>query len=117
MLVTGGTKYTDTGKVFDILTDLDKEFKRLVVVHGDAKGADTFAHDVCKAVGIEQVRIPANWTRFHRAAGPIRNGLMLDLFPTLDLVIAFPGGNGTKNMVELATKREIQVIQAVDYFK
>jgi hypothetical protein len=82
----------------------------MVVIHGDADGADTLAYDVCKEVGIEQCRIPACWNKYQRAAGPIRNRLMLDLFPTLDLVMAFPGGVGTANMKEQAGQRDIPVI-------
>lgn len=115
--MTGGRDYKDVGTVFDILTNLDAEFDRMIVIHGDANGADTLAYDVCKEVGIEQVRIPAAWEKFHKGAGPVRNRLMLDLFPDLDLVIAFPGGTGTVNMMEQADKREIHVIKATDYFK
>jgi len=90
---------------------LDTEYDHLVVVHGDAPGADTTANKVCKEVGIDQVKIPANWTKYNRAAGPIRNQLMIDLL-VVDLVLAFPGGDGTANMCEQAEKREIPVIQS-----
>lgn len=52
--------------------------------------------------------VPANWDVFDRRAGPVRNSWMLDLKP--DLVIAFPGGRGTQNMVEQAKKRGIKVM-------
>ena len=59
VLVTGGRDYTDIGTVFDCLTKLNNQFEILIIVHGDAKGADTLAYEVCKEVGIEQVRVPA----------------------------------------------------------
>ena len=114
VLVTGGRDFTDVGTVFDCLTKLNEQFDRLVVIHGDAAGADTCAYDVCREVGIEQVRIPSSWNKYGRAAGPIRNTLMLDLFPTLDLVIAFPGGTGTADMCKQAGKKEIPIIKPQD---
>jgi hypothetical protein len=110
VLVTGGRDYTDIGTVFDCMTKLNSQFARLIVIHGDAVGADTLAYTVCEEVGIEQVRIPAAWNKYKKAAGPIRNKLMLDLFPTLDLIIAFPGGTGTENMKQQSIKRGIPVL-------
>ncbi len=114
VLITGGRDYADVGAVFDCLARLNSQFGRLVVIHGDADGADTLAYKVCKELGIEQVRVPATWTKYQRAAGPIRNQLMLDLFPNLDMVLAFPGGTGTNDMKERARARELPVIDSVD---
>jgi hypothetical protein len=110
--VTGGRKYTDTTAVFDCLVKLDAEFERMVVIHGDATGTDSLAYEVCKQVGIEQVRIPASWNKYNRAAGPIRNRLMLDLFPNIDLVLVFPGGTGTSDMKAAALARDIAVVES-----
>jgi len=55
---------------------------------------------------------PANWDRDGKAAGPIRNKLMLDMHPGIRLVVAFSGGRGTRNMVEQASKRGIQIKEA-----
>lgn len=114
VLVTGGRDYTDVGTVFDCLTKLDAQFERMIVIHGDAAGADTLAYDVCKQAGIEQVRVPATWKKYTKAAGPIRNKLMLDLFPTTDLIMAFPGGTGTANMKTHAEKLGIPVMTPED---
>jgi hypothetical protein len=114
VLVTGGRDYDDIGVAFDCLTRLNSQFERLVVIHGDADGADTLAYKVCKQVGIEQVRVPAAWNRYQRASGPIRNQLMLDLFPNIDMVLAFPGGTGTADMKERADKNGIPVIESTD---
>jgi hypothetical protein len=51
---------------------------------------------------------PADWVRHGRAAGPVRNTRMLnDGEP--DLVIAFPGGHGTADMVKQARAAGIEV--------
>ena len=114
VLVTGGRGYNDVGTVFDCLTKLNAQFERLVVIHGAAKGADSLAGEVCAEAGIEFVTVPAAWKKYNRAAGPIRNQLMLDLFPKLDMVLAFPGGDGTADMMSQAKKRNIPVIESQD---
>lgn len=113
VLVTGGRDYTDMGTVFDCLTKLDEQFERMIIVHGAADGADSLAYDVCQEVGIEQCCLPACWNKYIRAAGPIRNKLMLDLF-NVDLVLAFPGDVGTANMKEQAAKQEIPILEPED---
>lgn len=114
VLVTGGREYADVGCVFDCLTKLDEQFERLIIVHGDADGADTLANTVCKELGIEQIRIPAAWNKYQKAAGPIRNQLMLDVITDIDLILAFPGGVGTDDMKSKGSKKEIPIITPED---
>lgn len=113
VLVTGGRDYNDVGTVFDCLVKLNAQFERMLVVHGDAAGADSLAYDVCKEIGIEQVRVPAAWKKYFKGAGPIRNQLMLDLFD-IDLVMAFPGGVGTADMCAKADRKGIPVLTSKD---
>ena len=58
------------------------------------------------------VGVPANWVKYGRAAGPIRNRRMLELVPP-DLVVAFhddlESSRGTKDMVIAARQAEIPV--------
>lgn len=51
----------------------------------------------------------AQWERFGKAAGPIRNTRMLQWKPTL--VAAFDGGIGTEDMVRKALDAGIEVIR------
>jgi len=83
----------------------------LVVIHGAARGADTYVANWCTLNGVEQWTFPANWTRFGGAAGPIRNARMLDvgLHFGIERVIAFPGGWGTADMVRRATEAGVRV--------
>jgi hypothetical protein len=53
---------------------------------------------------------PADWTRHGKAAGPKRNQLMLDKEKP-DLVIAFPGGKGTADMVARAKAQGFKVME------
>ena len=81
-----------------------------LVVHGGARGADRLAGRWAFARGIIARVFPADWSRHGKAAGMIRNRAMLeDGRP--DVVVAFPGGRGTANMVALALKRSVPVLR------
>lgn len=45
---------------------------------------------------------------YNAAAGPMRNAAMLAKYKP-HRVVAFPGGDGTKNMIELAEREGVEV--------
>ena len=116
VLVTGGRDYDDLEAVFDAIAMLHSVNEIEILVHGDARGADSLADKVADKLGIQRVKVPANWTKLKRGAGPIRNKLMLDLFE-IDVVLAFPGDVGTANMKKQARDRDIDVIEALDLIR
>lgn len=81
-----------------------------MLVHGGATGADDWAARFAEARGITTAGFPARWDEQGRAAGPIRNRRMLDVAEP-HLVVAFPGGRGTANMVAQARARGVEVRQ------
>jgi hypothetical protein len=58
--------------------------------------------------GVKCVSVYAAWHDYGKAAGPIRNKRMLTDFAP-DIVVAFPGGKGTADMVRQAKEREVEV--------
>jgi hypothetical protein len=83
-----------------------------VLIEGDAKGADKLAGRWAEDNGVPRLTFPADWDTHGKAAGSIRNQQMLDEGkPTL--VIAFPGGRGTKDMVRRAKKAGLPVYEVV----
>ena len=81
----------------------------LVIIHGDEKnGADNWASKWATDNDVKQIPFPADWKTHGKAGGPIRNKQMLvDGQP--NLMLATPGGKGTKNMVEQAQKFNVPV--------
>lgn len=77
------------------------------VITGGAKGVDTIAHDYAFRMFCDTKVINADWDKHGRAAGPIRNGLMLN---EGDVLIALWDGKsrGTKNCIEQAMRRKIE---------
>lgn len=106
VIVTGDRYYKN---VTAITNSLEAMREDLCVVHGACpSGADAIAERVCKEYMIPYHGYPAQWHRYHNGAGPIRNTLMLDLYPNAE-IIAFHDhleiSRGTKNMIEQATER------------
>lgn len=107
VLVCGGRDFTDRQDAFRVLDTF--ESPALVIV-GGARGADMIAAEWAKMRGYARVIFPANWTGELKAAGYRRNVRMLEIGQP-DLVIAFPGGKGTANMVSLARRAGISVVE------
>ena len=112
ILICGGVSFSDE-ELFNKTLDemIDKE--NTILVSGHAKGADTFAELYAEKYGIDIKIFPPEWSKYGRAAGPIRNKQMLDYISEADenLVIAFWNGQskGTKHTVETANKMGIEV--------
>lgn len=80
------------------------------VIHGAATGADSLAHEWAGDRMIWRLGYPANWKKHGLSAGPRRNQWMLDNEKP-DLVVAFPGGDGTADMVRRAKGAGVKVIE------
>lgn len=88
-----------------VLEDADID----VVRTGGAAGVDATVHAHVRDVWERHV-IPANWEHHGKAAGPRRNQAMLDAGGVV-LVVAWPGGVGTADMVDRATRAKVRVHQ------
>lgn len=111
IIVTGSRRYTDRNHVFTTLDAIRAEMGELWVFQGDQEGADALALEWARSRFQAYGGLPANWPKFGKPAGPIRNGDMLNLFQP-DLVVAFPGGTGTDNMVKKAKAAGVPVHDA-----
>jgi hypothetical protein len=99
---------------------IERELRKLptdtLIIHGAARGADTLGKFVAEKIGLKVINdgkgFPADWKRYGRAAGPIRNQQMIDEGKP-DMVLAFHDNIsesvGTKDMVTRARKARIEV--------
>lgn len=112
VLVCGGRDFSDRRALYARMEELyaahGKRFSTLI--DGGADGADTLAWEWAGSRGLSTERYRADWEKHGRAAGPIRNKRMLDEGKP-DLVVAFPGGRGTANMVKQAKAAGVKVIE------
>jgi YspA, cpYpsA-related SLOG family len=154
VLVTGGRNYADGPRVHAELNRLYLEVAchwlwttgpvdTLVVTHGAARGADSFAdswaadlesrnNEPDRPFAVQNDPCPADWSGpcqatcppNHRrpaghggsycpAAGVYRNAAMLDgpIGHLPNLCLAFPGGNGTADMVRRAARAGVPIRQ------
>jgi hypothetical protein len=105
VLVTGDRKWSDFGAIRDFL----ESQQATLVVHGGATGADELASLAAQALGIECRVHEADWKRFGRKAGPIRNKDMFNIEQP-HIVGAFhdrlPESRGTLDMVKYAKSKK-----------
>jgi predicted Rossmann-fold nucleotide-binding protein len=110
VLVCGGRDFNDDERVFAVLSSYDHDYHFTRLIQGGAPGADSAAARWADIGGIVVMCFKPNWKKHSKAAGPIRNARMIEEGKP-DLVIAFPGGRGTANMVAQARAAGIEVIE------
>lgn len=109
VLVCGGRDYAGESYAFARLDSIHGKTPIKIVIEGGASGADAIARKWARSRGVLVATVPALWDRRGRGAGPQRNAGMLLLGP--DLVLAFPGGRGTANMVQQAKDAGVWVVE------
>jgi len=129
ILICGSRTWTDKKAILDKLLSVEASYDSYIktVIHGGARGADTLAGIATKEMcgykadaNHTQAQVddntpavlvfPANWNKYGRAAGAIRNQQMLTEGRP-DLVLAFwdQKSRGTKHMIELAKRAGVPV--------
>lgn len=110
VLVCGGRDYSDRQTVFDYLDGLHLLHTITLLIHGGARGADWLAGQWGQDRSVPVTVFAADWFNHGKAAGPLRNAKMLAEGKP-DLVVAFPGGRGTTDMVRKANAAGVRVVQ------
>ena len=94
--------------MFKVLDDIQYTSYISLIISGGARGADQLAIEWAKINGVSHNVYPADWYKYGRSAGYIRNSYMLNEGQP-DLVVAFRGGFGTKNMVDISRRKGVEV--------
>ncbi len=111
VIVTGGRDYQKRSRVYATLDAARPD----LVIEGGATGADQLARDWADERGVHRATVPALWKKFDRAAGPMRNTVMVEILKAFSgsgrecVVYAFPGGRGTASCVSIATDAGLYV--------
>lgn len=98
--VTGGRDFTDRKSVYDNLDRLNKEKPIRLLIEGEARGLDTLAKEWAISRKIPYAACSADWSK-GKKAGLLRNTYMLETYNP-DLLLVFPGNEGTKHCYEEA---------------
>lgn len=100
-IIAGSRDFTCYEEVLGIVAD--SGFKITQVVSGDARGVDKIGVQIAQDYSIPFVRFPADWDRYGKKAGAIRNREMAE---NADALVAIWNGfsPGTKNMIDIANR-------------
>ena len=108
VLVCGGREFSDLKWLTKELDQVHQENSIKMIVHGNARGADKLSGIWAAWNKVQCCPVPAEWSRYGKRAGGIRNQKMLGY--GIDLVLAFPGGSGTRDMIKRARKHGVKVV-------
>ena len=110
--IIGSRTYPDLEKVREYVRKLSQDD---IIISGGAKGVDETAEDEARKLGMEVISIPAEWNKYGRRAGLMRNDLIVAM---ADLVVAFWDGvsRGTKYTIDKAKEKNVitQVFNVVN---
>lgn len=122
LLVFGGRRFTDRKAIYNgiaealewVSTDVITTWMPpdgTVIIHGDCPtGVDSIVDDWAIVHWTRVERYPAEWEKYGKAAGPIRNQRMIDEGKP-DKGLGFPGGAGTADMARRLRKAGIPLIE------
>lgn len=89
---------------------LKDKLPQVIVISGHARGADSLGEKWASEMGLTCEIYPANWNKYGKSAGYIRNKQMAEVG---DALIAFKiqgiQSKGTDNMISLAEKKGIPI--------
>ena len=115
VIVAGSRDFSDYDLLSDILNSIVDAYigSDLTIISGTARGADSLGEHFASEKGLKLMRFPAQWEKYGKRAGYLRNEEMLR-YASADqaeaLLVAFWDGEskGTKHMISLASKAKIQ---------
>jgi hypothetical protein len=117
VIVTGDREWADPDCIYLVLSQYAPG---TILIHGDAAGADTVAHQYARSLGLIETRVP--YPRFGgRAGGPIRNRVMLMMLLglrdhggyTIRVEAFHPdlrASKGTRDMIAQALEADVPVM-------
>lgn len=109
ILICGAREWINFDKIKKVLLEYPQS-RETIIIHGDWKGADKIAGYLAKQLNMTVEAYPANWDKYGKAAGPIRNQQMLDEGKP-EMCYAFheciEKSRGTKDMVSRCEKAGI----------
>ena len=106
IIVAGSRYFSNKEWLYSVLDDYLKSVDDNVeIVSGHCRGADMLGEQYAKDHGIPLILFPANWSKYGKRAGYIRNNQMAKYASEKNgVLIAFPIGEarGTKMMIRIA---------------
>lgn len=104
LAVVGSSGFKDYNILSTVVCELRKIYKISTIVSGGSKGADTLAEIYAKENKLNMLIFPAEWDKYGKSAGFIRNSTIWD---NSDLGVAFWDGKskGTAHSFKISEKQ------------
>ena len=108
VIIAGSRDFADYALLCSFADEVLAGAEDIEIVSGGARGADDLGERYARERGYALKVFPAEWKKWGRAAGPIRNGQMAGY---ADALIAFWDGQsaGTRDMIRKAEERGLCV--------
>lgn len=106
IIIAGSRDFSDYQLVRRVMSEVAGTYPRdrLEIISGGARGADTLGEMFAERNGLKLTRFPADWDKFGKRAGILRNRQMAEYAGEDGMLVAFwdESSRGTKNMIETA---------------
>jgi YspA, cpYpsA-related SLOG family len=107
VIVAGCRNFTNYSFVKRVLDRILVRQEQVEIVSGRCRGVDRLGEQYAQEKGFPIKTFPADWAKYRRAAGPMRNKQMADY---ADALVAFDsGGKGTADMIKQAKEKGLLV--------
>ena len=105
-IIAGSRTFNDYKKMKSCMKQID--WIPSIILSGTARGADRLGEKWAKENGISIEKYPAEWDKYGRRAGYVRNSAMAQ---NAEALVAFWDGRsrGTKHMITLAKKKGLKM--------
>lgn len=105
-IIAGSRSITDYNILLQIMKEID--FNITEIVSGTAKGADSLGERYAIENNIPLKKFPADWNKWGKVAGRIRNGQM-NMYSDALILLWDGKSRGSKHMLEIAKERGLIV--------
>ncbi len=113
IIIAGGRDFNEYELLKSSCDLLFRSYEDVEIVSGTARGADSLGERYANEIGYPIKRFSADWDKFKKAAGYIRNEQMAEY---ADCLVAFYDGRskGTTHMLNIAQKHNL-IIHIINY--
>lgn len=108
VIIAGSRGFNDFNLLCEKVDRILSNETNIEIVSGTAKGADKLGEMYANKRGYDLKQFPADWEKYGKSAGYLRNVEMAD-YP--DALIAFWDGKsrGTKHMIDIAKEKGLKI--------
>lgn len=111
-IIICGDRNGDYNYFYSKIKDVLIKYKDYMLINGGCKGIDSYSTQIAKELNIPVKIYYADWKKYGKGAGPIRNREMLKENP--EIVIAFHqdinNSKGTLDMLNISKKNNIKTL-------